>query len=367
LQSLRVMFDMRSSRFTANVLATRGERLSLSRRLFECADFSVGPSETEWLSVAEVDDAGDRVATVHLDPDDLEGAYAELDRRYAAGEAAPYARTWETLQRLERALAARDWDDLAAVFDPGFVLEDHRLIGWGTLHSRDHFLERIRVLVDLAPDVVMRADHILALDDRVMLAVTRWVGSREGGPFEIPFVTVAVFGPDGRIQRSDAYDPEQLDGARARFDALRVGAAHDPLAALARPNAASAAADRWFAAFAARDWTAMRALCAPDAQFEDRRRLALVSGDVDWWIADNQRTAPMPQVRIERHLVGTAGDRLALYRILLTGDPGGATAASAPESSRISSLGPFEIEFLWVGEVDETGRVTAGVAFDVDD
>ena len=45
-----------------------------------------------------------RVAIVLLDPDDLDGAYAELDRRYAAGEAATYARTWETVQRFARSL-----------------------------------------------------------------------------------------------------------------------------------------------------------------------------------------------------------------------------------------------------------------------
>src|SRR5262249_32771989 len=33
----------------------------------------------------------------------------------------------------------------------------------------------------------------------------------------------------------------------------------------------------------------------------------------------------------------------------------------------ISSLGPFELEALWVTEVDESGRITAGVAFDVED
>src|SRR5262249_46782084 len=247
---------------------------------------------------------------------------------------------------------------------PGFVLEDHRLIGWGTLHSRDEYLGRIRALVDLAPDVVMRADHILALDDRGTLAVTRSAGSWDGGPFEMPFVVwVLVFGPDGRIQRSDIYDAEQLDAARARFEAIRVTAARDPLAALARPNAASVAGDRWFAAFAARDWAAMRALCAPDAKFEDRRRLALVSGDIDWWIADNQRTASMPDVRIERQLVGTFRDRVHLERLLLTG---GDTGASA-ESRQISSLGPFEIEFLWLAEVDESGRPTARLLFDVDD
>jgi len=133
------------------------------------------------------------------------------------------------------------------------------------------------------------------------------------------------------------------------------------------PNAASAVGDRLRAALATRDWAAVRALCAPDARFEDRGRRALVSGDVDWWIADLQEIASMRNTRFERQLVGTAGDRVALERVLLSGDPGGAAAAAATESQPISALGPFELEALWVTEVDESGRLTAGVAFDVDD
>jgi ketosteroid isomerase-like protein len=364
LQSMRGIFEMSSSRFTANVLATRGERLLLSRAHFEGTDRSIGSSEVDLLSVIEVDDAGDRVAMVTLDPDDLDGAYAELDRRYAAGEAAPYARTWETLQRFA---AAGDWDELASVFDPDLVLEDHRPIGWGTLHSRDEYLAMIRALVDLAPDLSLRLEHVLALDDRRTLGVGRAAGSWEGGPFEMPFVAVVVLGPDGRIQRFHQYDLDQLDAARARFEGIRVGAARDPFAALARPNAASAVGDRLRAALATRDWAAMRALCAPGAKFEDRGRRALVSGDVDWWIADLQGIASMRNTRFERQLVGTAGDRVALDRVLLSGDPGGAAAAAATESQPISSLGPFELEAPWVTEVDESGRITAGVAFDVDD
>src|SRR5262249_32604207 len=75
------------------------------------------------------------------------------------------------------------------------------------------------------------------------------------------------------------------------------------------------------------------------------------------------RTASMPDVRIERQLVGTFGDRVHLERLLLTG---GDTGASA-ESRQISSLGPFEIEFLWLAEVDESGRPTPRIMFDVDD
>ncbi|HXJ34119.1 MAG TPA: nuclear transport factor 2 family protein [Candidatus Eisenbacteria bacterium] len=367
LESMRLIFDMTSARISASVLATRGERLALQRGRFEGTDRNVGPSEADWLLVVEVDDAGDRVAIVLLDPKDLDGAYAELDDRYAAGEAAPYARTWETLRRFERAVAARDWDELASVFDPALVLEDHRPVGWATLQSRDEYLASVRTLVDLAPDVTFRVDHVLALDERRALAIVRWTGSREGGPFEMPLVAVPVFDSDGRVQRFDTYNLDQLDAARARFEAVRADAARVPLAALARPNAASTAGDRWFAAFAARDWATMRALCAPDAKFEDRRRLARVSGDVDWWIADAQRTASMCNVRVKRQLVGTAGDRVALGRFLLTGDSGGTAAARAPETSLISSMGQFEIEYLALAEVDESGRTTAGVIFDADD
>src|SRR5438552_2735587 len=368
LESFRPIFASTSRvDFASALLATRGDRLALYRMSIAVVQGGSGPAEVAFLQIFEVDALGRNVAGFGFDPDDLDGAYAELDRRYAAGEAAPYARTWETLQRFGRAASARDWEELASVFDPEVVLEDHRLIGWGTLHSRDDWLARIRALVDLAPDVTMRVDHVLALDDRGPLAIARWAGSREGGPFEIPFVTVLVLGPDGRIQRAHAYDLEQLDAARARFEAIRVGAASDPLAALARPNAASATGDRLRAALAARDWAAMRALCAPGAKFEDRGRRALVSGDVDWWIADLQEIASMRNTRFERQLVGTAGDRVALERVLLSGDPGGAAAAAATESQPISALGPFELEALWVTEVDESGRLTAGVAFDVDD
>jgi hypothetical protein len=162
-----------------------------------------------------------------------------------------------------------------------------------------------------------------------------------------------MLGPDGRIQRIDAYNPEQLDAARARFAAIGgiPDAARDPLAALARPNAASAAWDRAEAAFGECDWAAMRALCAADATFEDRRRHVLISHGVDEWIADRQRWA-RSAVHQERRLVSTAGDRLALDRLLTTSEP--------PD-------GRSEFEYLRLTEVDECGRIVAAVAFDLDD
>jgi hypothetical protein len=222
IEFLRPSSPMSSTLVTQEVLATRGNRLALFRGLVEGTDGDIGPSEIELLGVVEVNDHGVRVANVMFDPDDLDGAYAELDERYAAGEAAPYARTFQTMRRFLRGLAARDWEQVACMIDPDIVMEDHRLLGSSTFGSRDELLTSLRMLVDLAPDVTERLDHVLALDDRRHLVVGRWVGSREGGPFEIPFVGVIGLAPDGRVLRTYIYDLEQLDAARARFAELCV-------------------------------------------------------------------------------------------------------------------------------------------------
>ena len=131
-----------------------------------------------------------------------------------------------------------------------------------------------------------------------------------------------------------------------------ASAALDPLATLARPNAATAVMDRVQAAFQARDWAAMRAACTPDAKFDDRRRIALVSGNADWWVAGMQRIVEAPNLRYERTLVGAFGERVDLERVLWTGGP--------PD-------GRFESEHLWLTEVDDSGRMVFAVAFDADD
>src|SRR5262249_35775064 len=107
LDSLRFRFEMPSSRIVSELLATRGSRLALAYGRFELAGDDIGPSESEWLVVEESNAHGLRAVMVAFDPDDLDAAYAELDERYAAGEAAPYGYYWEL--RAVRAVAARDW------------------------------------------------------------------------------------------------------------------------------------------------------------------------------------------------------------------------------------------------------------------
>jgi len=55
-----------------------------------------------------------------------------------------------------RGIAARDWDALRALFSPDLVVQDHRPLGWETMHGPGIYLESLRSLVDLAPDVRLR-------------------------------------------------------------------------------------------------------------------------------------------------------------------------------------------------------------------
>src|SRR5262249_6302835 len=155
----------------------------------------------------------------------------------------------------------------------------------------------------------------------------QWVGSREGGAFEIPFVGVVVLGPDGRIQRIDTYDFDQLEEARARFAELRPDPTRIP------PNAATRVRDRAGAAFEAGDW---HALTSADFIYDDRRKRSLLSGDVGLWITNMEFMRSLPDTRLTRELIGTVGDRLALERFMWIGGPEG---------------GMFENEYLLLTEI----------------
>jgi hypothetical protein len=147
--------------------------------------------------------------------------------------------------------------------------------------------------------------------------------------------------------------PSELDD-RARTLAARAPG-HDHRHGLepsaVPPNAATRARDRAERAFAAGDWPALRALAAPGFVFDERRRNALVRGDVELWIA-NMQTMRATTPRIQRELLATAGECVALERVVLAGAPDG---------------GAFEIEFLLLTEVDAEERLAASITYDLAD
>src|SRR6266496_1838513 len=116
---------MSSSRLASEGFATRGDRLALGRARFELADRDVGPGESELLWIGEADEHGDCATLIALDPDDLDAAYAELDHRYFAGEAAAFTQPVRWVSALSRAVADRDAEAMAALRAPDFVVHDH--------------------------------------------------------------------------------------------------------------------------------------------------------------------------------------------------------------------------------------------------
>jgi len=305
--------------------------------------------------LVESDEHGDMIERiVSFDPDEVDAAYAELDERYAAGEAAPFARTLELRRAFGRALASRDWDAMATLHAPDLVVNDHRPLGWETLHGLAH-VESLKSLVDLAPDVQPRNHHV-TVSDRAALEVFTWLGTREGGAFEITKVGVIEIDGTGRHRRYDVYDLDQLDEAWKRFEAIGASTARDPIAARPDPlrilpNAATRSWDRWDAANAAGDFGAVRALYNPDHRLDDRRRLMRMTVGLDGTLS-TERFMIEGGWRGRRTVLATAGDRLVLVRVVWT------TGESGADS---------EIEMLEVDEVDRDGRFIVAVTFDPDD
>ena len=109
----------------STVVATRGERLALSRTRAAGRDERSAAFHTEALNIIEID-ADNRIAAyVAFDVDDIDAAFAELDARYLAGEAAAHAHTWSLITR---AYAAFNRGELPASTQDWMNI-DHRLRG----------------------------------------------------------------------------------------------------------------------------------------------------------------------------------------------------------------------------------------------
>ena len=88
---------------TSTIIATRGERLVLSRARYS-RQRQAETFHIEVLDVVEID-ADNRIAAhVTFDLDDIDAAFEELDARYLAGEAAAHAHTWSVIAATCRGL-----------------------------------------------------------------------------------------------------------------------------------------------------------------------------------------------------------------------------------------------------------------------
>ena len=342
IADMRAMADLWHTNLESTVLATRGERLALMRIGLSNRDEEPEAFSTEVLVIGEID--GDEqlaAGVVTFDVDDVDAAFAELDARYIAGEAAPYRDAWSVIAAGYAALNRYEVPPSA----PDYVNIDHRLRA--TFEAAD-LAENLRAAWDLTPElkgyveVVHRLSGLGAIVTHAAHGTTRdgldaeWRG--------IHFLTLE----GGMVNRCEIFFEADLDAAIARFDELSPPARR-------MENAASRVHERFLACFAAGDWDAIAEIMAEDFSHDDRRPVvgAGVQHGRDAYIVDMRAVAELWNTNLESTVVAIRGERLVLMRNRLS------VRDEEPEA--------FSTEVLAIGEIDADERGVAVVTFDVDD
>lgn len=341
IANLQAIAEVGITDFSSTVIATRGACLALVQTRSSGPDQASDGVLTEELGVVEINSDNQMAAYVTFDPGDFDSAVAELDARYLAGEAAPYARTWSFITR---AYAAVNRNELPAM-TPDSEFIDHRAV---LTAEREDLTGYLPALWDLTPDVRVYVEAVHRLNElgAVMTHTARGT-SQEG--FDAEWRTVVVGVTDGDLyHRVEVFDESDLDAALARFEELHRQAPR-------LQNTASQVSDRFLAHFAARDWGAMAEMTADVFTSDDRRRVVgagvQLGRDVD---IDNMRAwADVGIASMTSHVIATRGDRLFLGRTRFFGPEQG------PDT--------FHSEVLGLVEIDTENRVVARVVFDAND
>ncbi|MDA2889605.1 BTAD domain-containing putative transcriptional regulator [Mycolicibacterium sp. BiH015] len=335
---LRSLADYGLTVITATTVATRGERLALSRAKASVSDERTDGFSVEIVDVVEVDADHRLVARTVFDVEDLDAAFAELEARYVAGEASQYADTWwrmvEGCARLNRHEAPLTTAD--------FVDADHRS---GANHAPGDMMAFVSESWGDTPDLRMRMEAVHALADSAAVVTTVLTGTSTQG-FEAEWRSISVVEFDGPLSaRTELFDEADLDAALGVFGEITKSSGR-------LANSATCAADNVRAAFARGDWDAIEKLFSAAVIGEDRRdviggnRLVGVLAELM-----NLRTlAALGAARIDSTTLAIRGDALSLHR----------AGVSDGEKSA-------EVVFLTLFEVDADGRITADISFDEDD
>lgn len=207
------MGDLERIHLTSDVVATRGERLVLSRGCASAGDQRLDAFRTDLLDVFEIDADGQVVARIVFDPEDVDAAFAELDARYLAGEASSHAHTWSVIVQAYSALNRRKMPPTT----PDWVNIDHR----HGMPFPPGDLPALLASWNLAPRSGSTIEVVHRLNDlgAVLTSVSRET-SHEGVEAEWRVIGVVTVEGD-LINRLEVFDETDLDAALARFQELQ--------------------------------------------------------------------------------------------------------------------------------------------------
>ncbi|MGE5696981.1 MAG: hypothetical protein ACM4D3_17645 [Candidatus Sericytochromatia bacterium] len=338
IANIRTIADLGGERLTSRVIATRGNRLVLARTTFSSRDW---PDSFEIVDIVEINTDHRLSAHVLFDPNDIEAAFAELDARYVAGEAAAHAHTWSVITQV---YAGLNRHELSAT-TPDWVNLDHRRVAG--IESGD-LTSYIRAVFDDTPDISVHIEAVHRLSNRGALYTLVGRGTSHQG-FDAEWRGVDILMVEGdRISHCERFDEADLDAAIARFEEL-----HSETRRL--QNTASRMYECLTQCFAERDWAAIADMLADDVCSDDRRRVvnAGIRRGRDTNIADMRAVADVGVTDIPGTPIATRGERLALLRSRLSG--------------RDTRPGAYHNEVLHVVEVNADDRIAAVVVFDGDD
>ncbi|TDO14340.1 putative ATPase [Mycobacterium sp. BK086] len=336
--SMRAAADMGVRNAESWVVATRGDRLALMRTRVSGHQRN-DAFGLEMLSVFEIDTKGLGVAGVLFDLDDIDAALAELDARYLAGEAAPYADMWS---RHVRAYAAVNRHELPEE-SQDWLNSDHRK---SVTFATDDMAAYVQATFDEVPNLRLYIEAVHRLNSLGSVVTHVMTGTSRHG-FDAEWREVVVATVDGeQIIHSELFDEADLEAALARFENLGAPTHLE--------NQATRVTKRFRTAFAARDWDAMAGLVADDLYNEDRRRVvnAGIRHGRDSMLADLRAAAEIGVRSLETIDIATRGQRLVLAR---------ATARYS------GTPGAFRVDNLVIAELDTDGRTATQLIFDPDD
>ncbi len=337
IASMQAISDVGVTFGTSAAIATRGRRLALSHIHMSSRDQGPEAFHIEMLGVVEINPDDRIVARVTFDLDDIDAAFAELDARYLAGEAAAHAHAWSAVAGAHVAFNRRELPTKAP------ELVDHRPLV--TLEAGDP-TSNVRDMWDFTPDLRLYIEAVHRLSDLGAVFTQVSHGTSQAG-FDAEWRIVELVTVEGDLcNRCELFDEADIGAALARFDELSRPAPQ-------LENATTQVYERFGACFAARDWDAISQLFADDYFKDDRRGVvnAGVRHGRDMAIVDLQAIADIGAASITSVAVATRGRRVALCRTRAT--------ASGPEA--------FYVEALQIVEIGIDQRIVAIIDFDLDD
>ncbi len=338
IEDMRAAADIGARRFDLIDIATRGERLVLVRAQTRYSE-TPGAFHVDNLVIGELDADGRTAAQVIFDPEDMDAAFAELDARYIAGEAAAHAHIWSLVTQTYAAFNRHELSNTT----PDWVNIDHRRAVGSAPGDMNTYVSAFWSLV---PDISTRIEAVHRLSNLgAVFTHTESGTSHEGFDAEWREVALLTFVGDA-INHCELFDESDLDAAVARFDELNAPAPQ-------LENAATQGNVRIADAFNRRDLAGYLGVCAADARYDDRRKGLRSEGPISAEFGHALLFDAAESWRLEVDAVALRGQHLAISRFVFR---------DADEADR-----PVVVDALVALEVNADQLVTYCLIFDPGD